>query len=374
MNVWVWVRNILIIAIIGILLYGYFPFPPMVWRIMFVVVCLVCIVLRVMSRQMTTLEKSVLLFVGLNVLHYMIAVGNGTAFSSTTIGNVLFGLLALSAFAFLADKGVLTNRFLGVCFAILLITIVKYFYDVRDRVIDSNLLEEDAGITNNAGITFLMLLPWLFLIRKKWLSLIGFLVCIFYIVYSAKRGSMVSAFIPVCLFILFYVKQLRGKWRKGLFFVSILLTLSVGVITFFQKDEYLQQRLAETMEGNSSQRDRIYREAWNLWCYADEAQFWHGHGYLGCVSSIRMMAHNDWLEILVDYGVIGVICYGYIFYCLFALAWREKEYEKRMVLLACLSIWLTESIYSMAFLMQSWAILCIPLGYVVGNRIEGARK
>lgn len=358
--------NVLLICIVGVLLYEYFPFPPIVWRMLFVCICLGCVIARAISRQMTGAEKRILLFIGLNLLYYIIALADERTGIMTAWGNILFALLSISAFAYIGRQGIWTERAISWWFGGLLVACVVYFYNMRDSLLVSNALDDDASITNNASIAFVMLMPWLFVLKKRWLAVIGLFVCLFYIVLSAKRGSIVAAVVPSVLFIVFYARTFNAWWKKGLFLVAILLALLGGVWAFLNEDEYLQRRLEETKAGESSGRDAIFRNALDCWWYSDDAQFWLGHGFFATVPELGKMAHNDWLEILVDYGLVGFVLYASIVWGL----WRQYRYEKtltgRMVLLSCISIWVLKSLFSMVFFEQALAIMNVPLGMVLG--------
>lgn len=270
------VRNVLMVCIVGVLLYEYFPFPPIVWRMTFVCLCLGCVIARAMTHRMTGVEKLVLVFVALNFIYYLIALSETRVGITTAWGNVLFALLSISTFAYLGQQGGWTDRAISLWFVGLLIVCIVYFYNMRDSLLLTNMLDEDAGITNNASVVFVMLMPWLFVLKKKWLAIVGFVVCLFYIVLSVKRGNIVAAVVPSILFIVFYVRTFNRWWKKSLFLISILLTILGGIGTFFSDNEYLQQRLEETQAGNSSGRDTIFRNAAECWYYADEVQFWVG--------------------------------------------------------------------------------------------------
>lgn len=351
----------------GALIYHLFVIPSIVWRSLFVVLCLVCVAQRGSEHQLSALEKALLVFLGVNFLYYGIALSNMTATSMSAIGSITMALLSMSAFAFLSNHGEISSSMLTVAFVVLLVGSVEFFYHMRSSLLLEGIFDEDDGLTNNASVAFVVLLPWLFLIKNRWIALGGFLVCLFHIVYGAKRGDIVASVIPVMLFIYSFARTQKGWWRKLLFVMAIVTILGLGIWQFFQEDEYLQERLMDTIEGNSSGRDTIFRNAWECWYYADDAQFWLGHGFLSTISLIGKAAHNDWLEVLVDYGLLGVMVYGAIFYFFVRCIRREHNFSYRMVLLASLSIWILKSLYSMAYLEALWAVLLAPAGIVIGQ-------
>lgn len=359
---------LLLTMICGALFFYALPIPSIVWRGCFILLCVVCAVGRGLTQRWSSLEIVLLFFLGLNLVYFGIAASGIYAPSVSAMGSIAMALMSLSAFAYLSAQGQCSDKVITVSFVGLLVASIGYFYYMRDNVRLEYVLDEDEGITNNASVAFLALLPWLFLIRKRWVSLLGFFVCLFFIVLGAKRGNILAAVIPSILFVVYMMRSMQGGGRKLLCILAVITVIGSGVWTFLQEDEYLQQRIEDTMEGNSSGRDTIYREALECWYYAGETQFWIGHGFLSTIPEIGKMAHNDWLEILVDYGVLGFVIYALLFYQLIKVIKRESDARYRMVMLSCLSIWILKSLYSMAYLETLWCVLLAPLGMVIGCR------
>lgn len=197
---------------------------------------------------------------------------------------------------------------------------------------------------------------------------IGLLCVSVFYCFRGETGKYIGSCYTIYFVCCLYDAVDAGGGRKLLCILAVITVIGSGVWTFLQEDEYLQQRIEDTMEGNSSGRDTIYREALECWYYAGETQFWIGHGFLSTIPEIGKMAHNDWLEILVDYGVLGFVIYALLFYQLIKVIKRESDARYRMVMLSCLSIWILKSLYSMAYLETLWCVLLAPLGMVIGCR------
>ena len=150
----------------------------------------------------------------------------------------------------------------------------------------------------------------------------------------------------------------------------ILVASSFWIFDLIQNNEYLQTRFDQTLKGNSSNRDVIYNVMWNLWAYKSDAlQLILGYGYNGTIlySGIGYFAHNDWLEILVDFGLVGLICYLNIFLGLFKLIIQNQNPSYKNTILALLSVWFVKATFSMGFNEETMFILSLPFAYVVGN-------
>jgi O-antigen ligase len=91
-----------------------------------------------------------------------------------------------------------------------------------------------------------------------------------------------------------------------------------------------------------------------------------GYGYQATThhKQIGIPAHNDWLELLVDNGIVGALVYALIFILLFKMIIKEKNIQKRYLLLAIASIWLLKSMFSMSFTDDITYTLFLLFGYV----------
>lgn len=71
------------------------------------------------------------------------------------------------------------------------------------------------------------------------------------------------------------------------------------------------------LEGNVSGRDRIYANIFNGWLDSDNfINLLFGYGFAGSrlLSGSGHFAHNDWLELLSNFGLLGVTIYIVLFY------------------------------------------------------------
>ena len=361
------IRNLALLFIAGNMVGWLFPFPNMVWRLGLVLLSLYVIVFEEGKRL--PCENALLFFIAFNLLHFFISFLWKNP-SYTQVGNILCALLPLSLFVCLSQKGVMNDRFIAVMGIVLLITaILQYYHYTRMAIIRSE-VDEDTDITNNASVAMLMLLPMLFLMKnqiQKWITL---LVCVFFIVTSAKRGNILAAVIPVGLFVWFSLKDSR---RSGIKIILVLALIVGGAFLTYRwmaNNDYLMHRIEQTQEGNSSGRDIIYAGAWHAWYDSDN--FVHqlfGLGFDGILkleSTGHHHAHNDWLEVLVNYGLLGFFIYLALFVSLFLQVRRIKSFEMRMAFLSGLLIWFLKTLFSMGFTGETLSVAMISMGTALG--------
>ena len=234
-------------------------------------------------------------------------------------------------------------------------------------------------ITINASATFLMLLPLIMLVRNDILKIIGYTVCLLYIITSAKRGNIIAAVIPTLIFI---ILMLRGNNRKmsikTFFIVAIIVMISIFLYNQVLSNEFMMHRMEQLAEGKNSARSMIYANAWHAWYQSDSLiHYLLGFGFDATIYHPLMQgmhAHNDWLEILVDYGLIGIVFYLAIFVCFYLEIRNTKNTEYRWVLLSAMLIWLFKTVYSMGFTEPNLSLLFMSVGAVMGQREKTMEK
>lgn len=225
--------------------------------------------------------------------------------------SALISIVPVFVFFYYAKKGYITQtniKWLAVAFFAILI--FDYYHSTTKLLLQA--LERGSSIeefTNNVGYNFLCLLPYLYFFKKKYalLFMLGIMV---FIVMAMKRGAIMIG--AVC--VMFYLYQwIRLASRKTKMYVSIgivfIIVLSgYFVMDFYDQSSYFQQRVEDTLEGNTSDRDVIVSSLWGF--YVGDASLFEqlfGCGANGTLKHGQVFAHNDWLEMLINQGLIGVL-------------------------------------------------------------------
>lgn len=213
------------------------------------------------------------------------------------------------------------------------------------------------NITNNAAYYFPVLLPLLGVFIGKKVFPIFLFSCLYFVLIGAKRGAIVCFFVEVVLFVLLYVNNApkRSKNKKLGRLLVILLFLSVFVFVvyyFYTNNDFLQQRVENTRAGDSSSRNFIYTKIIEAWLSGDLFSFLFGYGFDYSVTLTGGFAHQDWIELLINHGLLGVIFYLIIFIKLYAYYFKNRhlmDMSIRFVYLASISCWLIRSMFSMGY-------------------------
>ena len=288
------------------------------------------------------------------------------------IKSIYLSLLPIYPFYYYTKTGYLTVERLQIWGLVFLASVtLSYFQNQREvleKLLESGSKAEE--ITNNSGYLFLSCLPLLVLYRKK--PLIQFAALAFvmaFIVMGMKRGAIAIGLVSAVYFMWQVISESSGKTR----FIIILLSVAicVGVVYFFIYEmvtsDYMQHRLESTMEGNSSGRDKLYSYFWRY--FTEEASALHyliGRGANGTLEIYYNYAHNDWLEIAVNHGILGLVVYTFYYLCFYKTWKRTTNTDAKTILALMLLIFFAKTLFSMSYADMTF-VATAPLGYALAT-------
>ena len=305
-----------------------------------------------------------------SVAHY--AVSGKSIASYNYIKSIYLSILPVYAFYYFSLKGYLTAerlRWWAVVFCIS--CVVSYYLNMQQAM--EKLLARGSSreeITNNAGYLFLSLIPiWVVYLRKPLLQYAGLAFCMAFILMGMKRGAILIGGVVVLYLIWQIIKNARGKQR----FIVILLTAVLAVagvyfvIDLMTSSDYFLQRLEATKEGNSSGRDILYSFFWTYFTEkADAIQYLFGRGANGTLEIYYNYAHNDWLEIAVNQGLLGIIVYAIYWKQLYS-TWRQStNIEAKSILALVGIIYFAQTFFSMSYGDMTYVSTSV-LGYALAT-------
>ena len=224
--------------------------------------------------------------------------------------------------------------------------------------------------TNNAGYLFLSLIPiWVVYRRKPLLQYAGLAFCMAFILMGMKRGAILIGGVVVLYLIWQIIKNARDKQRVIVILLTAVLAV-VGVyfvIDMMTSSDYFMQRLEATKEGNSSGRDSLYSFFWTYFTEkADAIQYLFGRGANGTLEIYYNYAHNDWLEIAVNQGLLGIIVYA-VYWKKFYSTWRQSTNIEAKTILALVGIiYFAQTLFSMSYGDMTYVCTSV-LGYALAT-------
>lgn len=265
-------------------------------------------------------------------------------------------LLPIYSFFLFAKKGKLTEKSLKRWFFIFIIVgTLQYARSQREAVLLAMMQGwEPDGITNNSGYIFVSLLPGLILLRKKpMIQYLGLTLCMFLILASMKRGAIIVGVLSVILLFSYQLRYSSHRKKIGIVFLIILVSVAsyLAAMHMLETSDYFNSRIQATLEGNSSHRDEMYSSLLRTFVYDTSLfQMLLGRGAWGTLTVSFNFAHNDWLEILTNQGMMGIFVFIYYWICFLK---NSKDVnlpsESRICLSMILFIFFMKTIFSMSY-------------------------
>jgi len=255
----------------------------------------------------------------------------------------------------------------------LLILIPLYIYRFYSN--ESKRLMEGWEVVNNISYAFVALMPVVFLIRKKIYATGIAMLLMAFIIDSAKRGAMIAGGLVLLVYFYYIISNTAGKNNPFRLLGSLLL---IAFLVYFGYAYYLSNEFAirrmANIEGGSG-RDLIFIAILSYWySYGDLWEYLFGFGF---ASSLKMTygfyAHNDWLELLSNLGLLGIFTYLVLYLSSIKVFKMYKwAFVEKYMLLSVLLVWLLNSmVYRWYADLQQGYLYSIFLAYLVARRLEG---
>ncbi len=200
----------------------------------------------------------------------------------------------------------------------LIIALSLQYGSIRLASLDIRSLIIQAFISVNQVFFVVLLLPFAFLFKKKSLKYFILFVGFTATLFSFKRSAM--AFVaPIIIMSVYYdyLKKRKNGMLKGFFIGVVVLFFSFSIFSSIDKLTYgyIVDRIKLVEFDEGSGRTDIYTNVWEAFKKKNWGNqlFGSGHNAVRNNAVITLghavSAHNDFLEILYDYGIIGLGLY-----------------------------------------------------------------
>lgn len=236
--------------------------------------------------------------------------------SYTYLQSYLASFLPVFLFYKYLKEGYLNeNRLKSYILLFLIVAIWGYFKYERETI--ARLRQAGSSreeITNNAGYEFLALIPITFFYYKKPIFQYSLLcVCLLFIVMAMKRGPILIGVFCFVWALILNVKAAENRKQRyaTILFGLIIILIGIAYVVYqLNNSEYFNHRLESTKEGNMSRRDILYIGAIDL--IFNDSSIIHlliGRGAWATFRYLGNAAHQDWLEIGVCNGFVGILIF-----------------------------------------------------------------
>lgn len=280
---------------------------------------------------------------------------------------ILISLLPLYSFIVYSKKGFLTEdvlRIWSILFFVIAIAIFFFDQNTRQEITGSD------DVTSKQGYAILSLLPLIPLFYKK--PLIQYLMMVVisvFVLMSVKRGAILTCAIAETWILFSMMSNSQGsKNRIRRLFLSVIVLWAVfyAVEYYVATNDYFNYRIEQTLDGNSSNRDMLYQHAIDV-ISSDNLgfNFWFGHGAYGTRLLLGNYAHNDWLEILINNGVIVFLIYLIYWIQMGKIAVKSKQIQLgHQIIVIFVLVYFVKTFFSMSYSTYSIYTTSV-LGYAL---------
>lgn len=243
----------------------------------------------------------------------------------------------------------------------IVVYVISFVFFWLGKIYQQDNLKRGIETSTNAIYCLISIVPILMLSKNNKLKLIILLVTLVCAVFSNKRGASIIMAFAIYPVLNDVFSKAKSKILRNFLIVAVG---AIAVFAFFYiGDEYLGGRLvdrfAEMEETGGSGRSDLW--AYVIYNYKNSSLLEQiiGHGHYA-VSGLGMAtaAHNDFLEVIYDYGIVGLIVYIPIhFYLLRKVIMLRKSNN--------LFFFSYITMYLVFFVMSMVSILIVQQRYLV---------
>ena len=215
---------------------------------------------------------------------------------------------------------------------------------------------DDGGITNNTGYQFVSFLPYVFLLDKK--KPLQFILLFFLIIMcfaSVKRGAIIIALLFTGWFLYSRMKFSQSRNNGRVLFIVIIAIVGLYILFqyFLLNNAYFESRFEKTVGGDHEElRSVMYTYMFNWFLHSNTTEgFLFGNGPYTSVKIMGEFAHNDWLEIALALGSVGIFSYLYYWYSLIKTSKVVKKVNNQAycITVSFLLIYFMKTWFSMSY-------------------------
>lgn len=216
---------------------------------------------------------------------------------------------------------------------------------------------------------------------KKRLLIIPMLVCLFMLLAYANRSSFLSALVFVLLYVLITYRKKRLFWFLLISLMLLILIFEKHIAALIMKflidlniNTYAINQFIIFLEYGDpisffSGRFEIWENTWNM--FLSKPFLGLGAGYFHAIHD--SYPHNIFLDILVTYGIIGMLIIGILLsVSIYKLIKNSKN--NKILGLMLFSLWFPKLLFSSSFIwdMGFWAFFAY--GFLLINHVIYKRE
>jgi len=225
-------------------------------------------------------------------------------------------------------------------------------------------------INTSSGYVFLMLMPIL-MYRFRDQAVWVFFLTLILTAIAGKRGALTVYSALLVYYVFNYriiAKQIRLNFRA-----VVGAVLAIAAVMYFYEVAYesLTFRLDSIVDDRrgtiGSGRDQLWESLYYEWRSGDAGTILLGLGYFSTLTLVGLLAHNDFLQFLVDFGLLGFFLYLMIIAVAVRDVRRLRNVDRYvyLMLMVCILVLLGRGAFAGTIRTDQiyWAI---SFGYLLG--------
>lgn len=317
------------------------------------------------------------------VIYGIIPIMNGTVLRIVASGQLippygylkaaLISIIPIFVFFYYTKKNVVSSRALCLLSYLFLPIIIITFYTNEAKMLTLAIEQHSTAteFTNNVSYSFVFLIPYLYLFKKKPRAMLLLLGVSIFLLLSMKRGAIIIGALIIFKYLYHILAETNINQKIGALLLGIVffVVMAYFISDMYESSPYFQDRVEKTLEGYTSKRDVIYSSLMHYYLNeTNSAQFFLGSGANATSQHAINVAHNDWVELLVDEGLIGfALLLGFFIY-LFKDVRKMRKYSPQYyyMFLSIFIIIFLRTFFSMSICdMQPY--LTLPFGFLLAK-------
>lgn len=211
--------------------------------------------------------------------------------------------------------------------------------------------------------------PLLLLFKNKRISAPEILLTVFIVIASAfsfKRTTLIAVIISLAVYYITRLKTRVSSAKK----IILIPTFILAMVAIVRKiDEYsgghITKRFSDISATGGNNRTEIWSGTIEAIKNSSFVKLFFGHGFNSVKELMGFSAHNDYIEIAYDFGVIGLLIYilanCYVLSCVVKA--RKRNMDEYPVFITTYIAFVTLSLFSHVYL---YAFVSIPFLMFMG--------
>lgn len=311
-------------------------------------------------------------FVLLVIFNFLITVSsliNGIIYFDMTVFSLTITCFIFYQFVrYKEHRNIILHLFAVAGIFFILIFIAKYYQDLLN--FDGSRIGSDFGDLNIVGYIFLYIFccyMYLGLIKRRWWYLLPAVASIVLIFVTGSRSALIIGAIVLATTIFLFFG------RKKIYYSLLILSTLIGLIVIILSlpiFESLRDRLLNSVEVLfsmgiiNSNEPRMFLFLEGIEFSLKRPIFGYGGTLLFQEYSFSgHFAHNNIMELWFNYGFFEMLLFQAIIFIPLFKIFKKRDYEKKMMLLFLISIFLIQFFYSNYTVKIDYLVLTLIYGY-----------